>query len=190
MPPFDSLIGVLASRSFSTIWFWLALIGMWSAAGRNVLGVPVEVLARARTALRHDAPDGPEAITLMDWLSLTLPRWRLGPREGAVFLGLTSFGLTSLALLGFGFGLELAQALTLVGVPFWLLFWLRVRLARRLAPILADAQQGVLPLSDAVAGTVRHMVRHRMLHMVLSVVAVLATLLWGMLWMLIRPFGF
>ena len=190
MPPFDSLIGVLASRSFSTIWFWLALIGMWSAAGRNVLGVPVEVLARARAALRRDTAEAPEAIALMDWLSLTLPRWRLGPREGAVFLGVTSFGLTSLAVLGFGFGLELAQALTLVGVPFWLLFWLRVRLARRLAPILADAQQGVMPLPDAVAGTVRHMVRHRILHMVLSVAAVLVTLLWGMLWMLIRPFGF
>ncbi|MFN3275258.1 MAG: hypothetical protein ACK41U_11345 [Paracoccus sp. (in: a-proteobacteria)] len=189
MPPFDSLIGVLSSRSFSTIWFWLALIGMWSAAGRTVLGVPAEVLTRARTAIRRGEAEGAPVITLLDWLSLTLPRWRLGPREGAIFLAVTSFLLTSLAIMGFGFGLELAQALTLVGLPFWLLFWMRVRLARRLVPLLAAAQEGQTPLAEAAAGTLRHMTRHRLWVTLLSMAAVLVTLLWGMLWVLLHPFG-
>lgn len=189
MPPFDSLIGVLASRSFSTIWFWLALIGMWSATGRTVLGVPTEVLARARSAIRRGEPEGAHVITLLDWLSLTLPRWRLGPREGAMFLGLTSFLLSSLAIMGFSFGLELAQALTLVGLPFWLLFWLRVRLARRLTPLLAAAQDGQAPVSEAATNAVRQMVRHRLWVTLLSMAAVLVTLLWGMLWVLLHPFG-
>ena len=128
MPQFDNLIGLLGSRSFSTIWFWLVLIGMWSVAGRSVLGIPTEVLARARASLAGDDAQGPAVITLLDWLSLLLPRWQLRPREGAAFLGFTSFLMTSLAVLGFVFWLEMAQALTLLLLPFWVLFWMRVRL--------------------------------------------------------------
>lgn len=189
MPPFDSLIGVLASRSFSTIWFWLALIGMWSAAGRTVIGVPAEILARARLAQSRGETEGPETLALLDWLSLNLPRWRLGPREGAMFLAVTSFLLSSLAILGFGFRLELAQALTLVGFPFWVLFWMRVALARRLTPLLAAAQDGSASLEDAVAATINRMVWHRRFATTLAMVSVLLTVLWGMLWMLLHPFG-
>lgn len=187
MVQFDGVIGLLDSRSYGTIWFWLALFGMWSFSGRAILDVPVEVLNRARLAQRSGQPDGPEVITLLDWLSLTLPRWRMGRREGAAFLGVTAFMLSSLAIMGFGYDLEMAQALALILVPFWLLFWARVALARRLAPVLAEASDGALPPAEAGARVIRHMVLHRRLVTVLSVLAILLTVICGALWALLHP---
>lgn len=189
MPQFDGLISFLDSRSFGSIWFWLVLVGMWSATGRNVLGIPAEVLTRARYAQKAGDAEGPGVVALLDWLSLALPRWRLGPREGAVFLGVAAFLLTSLAMFGFRYGLEMAQALTLLLVPFLILFWMRVRLARRLIPLIAEAEAGQRPISAIAADAVRHMQRHRRLVTVLSVVAVALTALWGTLWALMHPNG-
>ncbi|MEO1959822.1 MAG: hypothetical protein ABGW82_02395, partial [Paracoccus sp. (in: a-proteobacteria)] len=190
VPQFDGLVSFLDRRSFGSIWFWLALVGMWSATGRNVIGVPVEVLAAARRASVRDASEeGLAAITLLDWLSLTLPRWQLGRREGAIVSGVTTFLLTSLAILGFGYELEMAQALALLMAPFMALFWMRVRLARRLIPLLQAGQAGETPIADVAAGAVRLMNRHRRLVLLLSVVSVAATALWGALWALVHPNG-
>lgn len=189
MPQFDNLIGLLGSRSFSTIWFWLALIGMWSAAGRTVLGVPSEVLARARAARSEGQEGGAGVMTLLDWLSLVLPRWQLGRVEGAVFLGVTSFLMTVGAMLGFRFGLEMAQALTLLMAPFWLLFWMRLRLARRLIPLIEATQDGRLPVPQAADGAIRAMQWHRRWVTALSVVSVATTAIWGALWTLLHPLG-
>ncbi|WP_282601810.1 hypothetical protein [Paracoccus sp. PARArs4] len=190
MPPFDSLIGLLDSRSFSTVWFWILQIGAWSVTGRTVLGVPVEIVARARAAHSAGQAETPEALTLLDWLSLTLPRWRLGPREGAIFLGVTSFLLSSGFVLGFNFGLELAQAAFLLALPFWLLFWMRVRLARKLAPMLVAAQEGRAGLADTVGQVARSMAHHRIGVIALSLVSLLVTMVWGMLWIALHPMGF
>nr|WP_241865495.1 hypothetical protein [Paracoccus salsus] len=177
------------SRSFGTIWFWLVLIGMWSATGRTVLGVPAEVLTRARRAQDAGQTDGAAVVTLLDWLSLLLPRWRLGPHEGAAFLAVAAFLLTSLAIFGFGYGLEMAQALTFLLAPFLLLLWLRLRLARRLAPLLEAGQTGQRTITDIAAEAVRHMVRHKRLVTVLSVTAFATTALWGTIWALAHPNG-
>lgn len=189
MPEFDGIISFLGSRSFGSVWFWLVLIGMWSATGRNVLGVPTEILGRARRAQAAGDLDSRAVVTLLDWLSLVLPRWQTGPREGAVFLAVTSFLLTSLAVMGFGYGLEMAQALTLLLVPFAMLFWLRVLLARRLVPLLAAGQEGDRPVAGVAADCIRLMSTHRLLVTGLSIVAVAATAMWGMLWTLIHPNG-
>lgn len=189
MPEFDGLIRLLDSRSFGTIWFWLALLGMWSATGRTILGVPSEVLLQARRAQAAGEPESPAVITLLDWLSLTLPRWLLGPQEGAIFLAVTSFLMSSIAILGFGYGLEMAQALTLLLVPFLILFWMRVLLARQLAPLLAAGQAGERPLDGVATDAGRYMIRHRRLVSLLSVFSVAVTAGWGTLWALTHPNG-
>jgi hypothetical protein len=189
VPQFDGVISLLDSRSFGSIWFWIVLIGLWAGAGRNVIGVPVEVLHRARRAQVEGQAEGHEVITLLDWLSLVLPRWHVGPREGAVFFGLGAFALTSLALFGFRYGLEMAQALTLLCIPLFLLFWLRVRLARRLIPLLRAGQEGESPVASVSAEAIGRMIRHRRLVTLLSIVAVAVTALWGTLWGLMHPYG-
>ena len=184
-----SLLGFLDSRSFSTVWYWLLLLGLWSMTGRSVLGVPTEVVFRARATLRGGDVDSPLILNLLDWLSLVLPRWRLGRTEGTVFLGLAAFGLSSLGLLGFLYGLEMAQALTLMFAPFLLLFWMRILLARRLRPLMAQAEAEALPLAEVAAQAVGRMIWHRFLVTLLSVVSVAFTALWGAYWIVTHPFG-
>ncbi|MBO9457217.1 hypothetical protein J7376_18360 [Paracoccus sp. R12_1] len=189
MPQFDGVISFLDNRSFGTIWFWLVVIGMWSVTGRSVLGVPTEVVSRAHRAQKAGEAEHASVITLLDWLSLTLPRWRLGPHEGAAFLGVTAFLLTSLAVFGFRYGLEMAQALTFLLTPFLILFWLRVRLAGRLIPLLDEAERGERPVASVGAEAVRLMIRHRRIVTMLAAAAVAVTALWGTLWGLMHPNG-
>ena len=190
MPQFDNLIGLLDSRSFGTIWYWLVVIGIWSLTGRSIIGVPTEVVTRARAALDADDGGGPQVLHLLDWLSLVLPRWQLGAREGAVFLGISGFVLTSLAIMGFGYGLELALAAFLLLLPLALLFWLRVMLARRLTRLLDAAQRDERPVPDIAAEAARRMVVHRRIVTALSMAAVAMTALWGTMWAIVHPYGF
>ncbi len=189
MSQLDGVIAFLDNRSFGSIWYWFALVGMWSAAGRNVLGIPVEVLARARQAQKAGEGEGPAVVTLLDWLSLTLPRWQPGAREGAVFVGICAFLLSSLAVMGFGYGLEMAQALTLLLTPFLVLFLMRLALARGLMPVMLAGQSGDMPLAEAGDLVARRLTRHRRMVTALSMAAVAITALWGTLHSLMHPNG-
>lgn len=188
MPQIDGIISFLDSRSFGTIWYWLVVIGMWSVSGRNIIGVPVEIVFRARRAISRDEMDGPELASLLDWLSLTLPRWQLDQREGSVFMAATVFLMTSLAGLGFGHDLEMAQALTLLLLPFLILFWMRVRLAYRLIPLLQN-EEADQQMANIAKEVVRRMIWHRRLFTILSILAVTITAIWGVLWSLMHPNG-
>lgn len=190
VPQFDSLIGFLDSRSFGTIWYWLVVISTWSLTGRNVLGVPAEILGRARAAVQAGEGEAAPVLHLLDWLSLMLPRWRLGTLEGALILGMTVFALTSLAILGISYDLELALAAFLLLLPLSILFWMRVTLAHRLMPLLEAAEQGTRPIPEAAAEAIRRMVIHRRLVTLLSMAAVAVTALWGALWSVMNPYGF
>lgn len=190
MPQFDSPLGLLDSRSFGTVWYWLVVLGAWSLAGRSVIGVPAPVVIRARAAIAAGKGDAPVVLHLLDWLFLVLPQWHVGRREGAAMLAVAAFALTSLAIMGFGYGLELALASLLILLPWAILTWLRLRLARGLAPLLAEAEAGTRPVAEIGAAVLRRMVIHRRLVTVLSLVSVALTAVLGALWSLGHPYGF
>ncbi|MFV0301928.1 MAG: hypothetical protein ACK5IP_13805 [Paracoccus sp. (in: a-proteobacteria)] len=184
MPQIDGFLDLMDARSFGSVWFWFLLILIWAGNGRAVLGVPSDVINRARRD-----PEGLPGLALLDWLSLSLPRWHLDRREGVAFLAISSFLLTSLAMLGFGYGLELAQAVTLLAVPLFLLFLMRLRLAQRLDPVLSGAHDGSVAPDEAAARALRMIGWHRRLAFALSMLAVAATALWGTIWQLMHPNG-
>lgn len=188
MPRIDGFLQLLDTRSFPSLWYWLLLAAAWTFSLRGALGVPPEVAARA-ARLDPDAPDAPEAMALLDWLSLVLPRWRLGRGEAALLTGLVAFGLSALAGLGFGQGLELAQATFLLLAPLALLAALRLRLAARLAAELAAAQRGRVPVNAAALAAARRLGRHRAAALGLAMLAVTAAAAWGTLWTLAHPWG-
>lgn len=188
MPRAEALLALLDSRSFGSIWFWVILTLAWTMAGRRSLGVPSDVIAAAGRAT-PGPEDDPAALMLLDWLSLTLPRWHLGPREGVVLLGVGAFLLSTLAVLGFGYGLEMAQALVLLILPFALLFALDLRLARRLIVILGRAEVGQ-PVNEAGAEAARLLRHHRRVGLALSVLSVTVTAFYGAVWMIAHPYGF
>lgn len=192
MPHFDSLIGFLDSRSFGTVWYWVVVIGTWSLTGRSVIGVPAEIVSRARSAVQADEGDSPVVLHLLDWVSLVVPQWQVGRREGATMLGVAAFALTSLAILGFRYRLELALASFLLLLPWSVLFWLRLGLARHLASVLAGAGAGeeAKPVAAMAAAVVRRMVIHRRLVTILSMVSVALTALLGAVWSAVHANGF
>ena len=183
------ILSILDARSFSSPWFWLVLLAVWTLSGRRVLGIPTDVLTEATRALR-DKPgaDSAGAFALLDWMSLNVPRWRLGPRMGAVLTGLVSFGVSALAILGFTYGLEMAQALTLILLPQAILLALRMRLAGQLHWVLEAAQLGQ-PAAQAATEALRRINRYRILYAIISVLAVVVTALWASLWLLLHPNG-
>mgnify|MGYP000945085968 CR=1 FL=1 len=149
----------------------------------------MDVITRARLAIHHKEQDSPAILALMDWLSLTLPRWRLGAREGAVFTAVAAFVLSTLAIMGFRYGLQMAQALTVLLAPFLMLFWMRVRLARRLLPMLDTAETGERPLHQIAAEILHHITWHRRFVTLLSVISVAVAAICGAIWVAMHPFG-
>jgi len=188
LPRIDGFLQLLDGRAFGSIWYWLLLASAWALSLRGVVGVPAEVAARA-ARVEAEEPDDPAALALLDWLSLTLPRWRAGRTEAVVLTAGGTFLVSVTASLGFGLGLEGAQALTLLIGPLLLLLALRVRLAGRLSRDLAAAETGTLAPNLAARQAARAAMRHRRLALLLSLATVAASSAWGTLWTLRHPWG-
>lgn len=189
----SELLSLLDARSFASPWFWLVLVAVWTLAGRGVLGVPNDVLATAGRSLRHESAgqaggDQAPALLLLDWLSLQLPRWQLDRTAGAMLTAGIAFVLSTLALLGFGYHYEMAQALTFLGAPFALLLILKLRLARQLDRVVEAAHLGQPPRAAATEA-MRRINRYRAQHTVISLLAVTATAFWAARWIALHPYG-
>ena len=181
------LIAVLDTRSFASMWYWLLLAIAWSRATHGALGIPPELIrANRRPAAAQESPD---ALRLLDWVSLVAPRWRVAPGDGPLLVGAGAFVLTLLAGLGFGHDLEMAQAMFLLVAPLLLLAVLRIRLAARLRRPLAQAQSGGLSVTDAASRIAAMVAVHMRVTLALSAAAVLAAAMWGTRWHLLHPNG-
>ncbi|MDS9467656.1 hypothetical protein RGQ15_08735 [Paracoccus sp. MBLB3053] len=189
MPLTQGILTILDSRSFGSIWFWLLLTLAWIMAGRRILGVPADILSQVPRKPGLDE-DHPAALLLLDWLSLTLPRWRIASHEATILMGISAFIVTVLSLLGFAYGLEMAQALVLLTVPFFVLFILEARLARRVETILQAAERGEIGVNSAAYAAARLMRRQRGMITAVSILAVAVTAYRGAIWMMTHPFGF
>lgn len=183
------ILSILDARSFSSPWFWLVLLAVWTMSGRRVVGIPGDVLTEATRALREKpGADSARIFALLDWMSLNIPRWRISQGSGAVLTALVAFVLSALAILGFGYGLEMAQALILILLPQAVLLALRFRLAGQLYWVLEAAHLGQ-PAPEAAAEALRRINRYRVLYGIISALAVVVTTLWASLWLLLHPNG-
>ena len=155
---------VIDARSFSNLWYWLVLGLAWSMASHYVLGVPWDMVARARRRGGQDEDD------LHDVLRVHVLRM-LAARDaaGAWLAALASAALTALALLGFAYGVEFAQAAFLLAFPFSIVGLLTLRTARDLA---AGRAQG-----DALYVRLR---RHRLIVQIIGVASIFVTATFGM----------
>lgn len=123
------LLTVMDLRSFSNLWYWIALAVTWSLASHWVLGLPYDLVRRA-------AREGGAAEAELRLL-LGVQHRRYGvvaARAGAGLIGFAAFWLTTLFTLGFFYGIEFAQALFLLLAPLLLVLALSFRWMRRLPP--------------------------------------------------------
>lgn len=109
------LAGLIDVRSFSSLWFWVMLAVMWFLLGQRIAGVPVDVVAAAHT-------DRPGSMTELEQTA-RLSAGRLVRRYasfGLVAVAFAFFLLSSLAIAGWGYRIELGQALFLLVLPLTL----------------------------------------------------------------------
>src|SRR5690606_5033760 len=114
-------------RSFSNLWYWIALAVTWSSASHWVLGIPYDMVLRARRT------GGQAEADLEDIARINVSRILYIVREaGVILLAMLAFVLTTLALLGFVYKVEFAQAVFLIAAPLTVVGLMSVTTARRI----------------------------------------------------------
>lgn len=161
----DSVFALIDMRSFGNIWYWIMLATVWSATGQRVLGVPWDMVLRARRQ-----PDGAAMADFTRMIRINVDRrLRIFRQAGLVLAGLAAFALTSLSLLAVVYGNEFAQALLLLVAPLMLVAAITLRTARA---IRAGDLAG-----PALVGAVQ---RLRLVIQVIAMVSIFVTAIWGM----------
>lgn len=151
-------------RSFSNLWYWIALAALWSSISHFVLGVPYDMVGRAR---RH----GGQAMEDLNALVHIKTRRMLlvFDTSGVWIVAFLSFAVTTLVVSGFWFGVEFAQATGLLVIPMLLVAWTRLKLSRRIATQSITGAD----LCNAIT-------RNRFYTQLIGMAAVFGTSLWGM----------
>ncbi len=125
------LYGILSEvidlRSFSNLWYWIVLTVLWSTASHWVLGVPFDLITRARRNGGQAQLDVEALVAIKSRRMLNVTRTASVP----LFFGLTFF-FTTLAMLAFWYWLEFAQALFLLTIWLVPVAWLSLRTALRI----------------------------------------------------------
>ena len=161
---YKTVFELIDMRSFSNLWFWIALAVVWSTTSHWVLGVPFDMLQRARRS------GGAAEADFEDMVRVNVNRLlHIGHVSGLWIIAIGSGVLTALAILGFWYRVEIAQALFLLGFPMTIVAILSLRTARA---IRRDGDGGE-PLR-------KRMSRHRVWTQVIGMVAIFVTAMWGM----------
>lgn len=161
---YGTVFEVIDLRSFSNLWFWIMLAVFWSSTSHWVLGVPYDMVGRARRSSGQAEQD------LEDLVRINTNRILFIAEESGLWVvALGSAFLTAMALLGFFYWLEWAQAVFLLAFPMTLVGLLSLFSASR---IHQGENQG-----EALWRRLRI---HRMLTQLIGVVSIFVTALWGM----------
>ena len=168
---YSTVFETIDMRSFSNLWFWIALAVLWSSTSHYVLGVPWDMVLRARKEDKGDADVDPVAMQDMNAMVQINTRRILHIIEesGLMLTGIVCFLLTAAGLLGWVYGREFAQAIFLLAVPISLVWLLTVRTARQ---IDASGLTG--------AALIKRLYRHRLYVQIIGMVSIFVTAMWGM----------
>ena len=125
---YDIVNELIDMRSFSSLWYWISLAVMWSSTSHWVLGVPWDMVARAR---RYDNPKDVRDLEEMLRINCERIDYIIG-KSGLLLAGVTFFILTVLSLLGFLYGNEFSQAIFFMILPMSLVVLLSIKYAKSL----------------------------------------------------------
>ncbi|QFT59871.1 hypothetical protein FIU94_13640 [Sulfitobacter sp. THAF37] len=161
---YQTLFELIDMRSFSNLWFWIVLAVTWSTASHWVLGVPFDMVLRARRQ------GGQAEVDLEDMVRINVNRLLfIAQVSGLWILGFGCFGLTMLVLLGFVYGMEFAQAVFLLAFPLSLVGLLSLSTAR------------LIVAEDAGGERLRkRLTRHRLYTQIIGMLSIFVTAIWGM----------
>jgi len=161
---YETVFEVIDMRSFSNLWYWMAVAVVWSTASHYGLGVPYDLVSRARRQ------GGEASADLETMVEINVRRlMNIQTMAGLWLVGFAAFVLTALALMAFLYDFEFAQAVLLIVAPMTLVGLLTMATARRIAAGRVDR-----------ADLVRTLTRHRFAVQGIGVVAIMVTTMWGM----------
>jgi hypothetical protein len=162
----QTLFEVIDMRSFSNLWFWIGLAVVWSSVSHWILGVPNDVIQRARK-VGGEAEADLENLVRINCNRLVY----ISNVSGLWLLGFVCFSLTGLGILGFFYWVEFAQAIFLLAFPLSLVGMLSISSAR-LYQLEQSSGEALYKLLN----------RHRLYTQVIGMFAIFVTALWGMFW--------
>jgi hypothetical protein len=161
---YTTVFEVIDMRSFSNLWYWIALAVLWSTTSHWVLGVPYDLVQRAR---REGGETEEDVLSMLRGSCNRLAH--IGEVLGFWVLGATCAVLSTLAVLGFWYSVEFAQAVFLMLFPLSIVGLLSIRQARH---IRRTGERG-----EALW---RRMRRHRFATQSIGMVSIFITAMWGM----------
>lgn len=173
---YETVFEVIDMRSFSNLWYWIALAVLWSSVSHWVLGVPFDMIIRARRQNDEEA-----LADLHDLVRVNVRRiLYIAETSGSWILLFGSAVFTALLLLAIFYDIEFAQAVLLLAAPMGILGAQSVWTSRK---IRANGDQG-----DVL---IRRLMKHRFLTQMIGVLSIFATAMFGMFKNLyVGPLGF
>jgi hypothetical protein len=161
---YKTIFELIDMRSFSNLWYWIALAVLWSSTSHWVLGVPYDLVTKARKQ------NGEAEQDLHDLVGINTRRMLYIARVSGLWLvAIAAFVFTVLVVLGFVYGIEFAQALFLLLLPMAIVGALSLSTAQQIS---VQQMQG----DDLY----RKLTRHRMKIQAIGMVSIFVTSLWGM----------
>lgn len=161
---YDAVFEVIDMRSFSNLWYWIGLAVIWSTVSHWVIGVPYDVVQRARNK------GGQAEVDLEDLVRINCNRLLyIGRVSGLWILMFGCAAITALFILGFWYDVEFAQALFLLVLPLSLIGLLSMSTARL---ITDEGSSGDL--------LQKRLIRHRIYTQFIGMMSVFVTAMWGM----------
>ncbi|MBU2993248.1 component of SufBCD complex [Octadecabacter sp. 1_MG-2023] len=160
----NTLFEVIDMRSFSNLWYWIALAVVWSSVSHWVLGVPFDMIQKARKLGDQAEAD------LQDMVRINVNRLLyIGQVSGLVLLTFLTFALTSLGIMAFFYDVEFAQAVFLLAFPMTLVGALSMATANVIA---RDQPQG-----EALFA---RLTKHRVITQFIGMFSIFVTAMFGM----------
>lgn len=164
MDVYRTVFEVIDMRSFSNLWYWIALAVLWSTTSHWVLGVPYDLIQRARRN------GGQYQADMEALVGINIRRFLGISRTAAVPLfAFLSFLITSLVILAIWFHIEFAQAILFLIVPMVFVGYLSLRTAMR---IEAGEDQG--------QALHHRLIWHRRLVQLVGMLSIFVTAMFGM----------
>lgn len=162
---YTGVIEVIDMRSFTSIWYWIVVAVVWSSTAHWTLGVPFDAVTRARRSQGGQAQDDLEVLVRVNCNRLV----HIMELSGIWVIGFVFFLLTILAVLGFFYRVEIAQAIFLLMAPLTLV-------------VLISVRNAVLILNRGTYGQAlrAHLGRMRFFNQVIGLISIFITAFWGM----------
>ncbi|MEL6841208.1 MAG: hypothetical protein AAFP85_18130 [Pseudomonadota bacterium] len=174
MPVTETILAILQLDTFSNIWYWLAVAVTWAVVSHWVLGVPFDMIIRARRR-SSEALDDLEAI-----VDLHVRRFiMIDDMAGTPIVGLFAFVLTVLAIAGFYYEVEFAQGVFLIGFPLCIV-----------GAVCQHACRKYQRDPPGRENLVAELMRLRIIIQVIAMIAIFVTAFYGMYYTLSVPEGF